>query len=153
MMWANKRILETQITRDRGVLEVKDNGGELVFTWRGVDPLGRLGKAEEFVVPAEYLDHLVVMLRESSCLDPASRVSLNEPELPFVVVVKWEDNRRVFEIRSREENAKPYFRIRLSVREALRIAALARRCADWTHYFTQFVLFARTQEGGEWGRG
>lgn len=151
MMRVNKQILETSITRDRGVLEVRDSGGELVFTWRGVDPLGRLGKAEEFVVPAEYLDHLAVMLKESSCLDPTGRVSLNEPELPFVVAVKWEDNRRVFEIRSREENAKLYFRIRLSVREALRIAALAERCAEWTHYFTQFVLFAK--EGGGWGRG
>ena len=152
MMRVNKRILETQVTRDRGILEVRDNGGEMVFTWRGVDPLGRVQKAEEFVIPAEYLDHLAVMLDESSCLDPAGRVSLNEPDLPFVVVVKWEDNRRVFEIRSREENVKSYFRVRLSVCEALRIAALARRCAEWAHYFTQFVLFARTQEGGEWGR-
>jgi len=151
LMRANKEILRTTITRNRGVLKVKDNGGELVFTWRGVDPLGRIRETEEFVIPAEYLDHLAVMLKESSCLDPAGRVSLNQPDLSFVVVVKWEDNRRVLEIRSREEKAKPYFRIRLSALEALRIAELARRCADWTHYFTEFVIFAKRE--GVWGRG
>ncbi|AEH45829.1 hypothetical protein Thein_1975 [Thermodesulfatator indicus DSM 15286] len=146
-MKLNKRILETRVTRERGILKVRDSGGELVFTWRGVDPLGRLQEAREFKIPAEFLDHLETILSTPTCLDASGRASLNEPELSFVVAVKWEDNRRVFELRPREEKAKPYFRVRLSVCEALRIAALARRCADWAHYFVRFVMFTREQEG------
>ncbi len=139
-------ILSTRVLRDRGVLEVEDRGGDLALVWRGVDPLGRTDEAREFVIPAGYLDHLAGMLMDPTATDAAGRATLNEPELPFVVAVKWEGEHRVFEVRERGENSRPYFRVRLSPLEARRIARLCERCAFAAHFV---AVLSKIPAGGK----
>jgi len=141
-------VLSTRVLRDRGVLEVEDRGGALALIWRGVDPLGRTDEAQtrEFVIPARYLDHLAGMLMDPTATDAAGRATLNEPEFPFVVVVKWEGEHRVFEVRERGENSRPYFRVRLSPLEARRIARLCERCALVAHFV---AVLSKIPEGGK----
>jgi len=139
-------VLSTRVLRDRGVLEVEDRGGDLVFVWRGVDPLGRMEDVREFVIPAGFLDHLAGMLMDPTATDAAGRVTLNEPELSFVVGVKWEGEHRILEVRERGENSRPYFRVRLSPLEARRIAGLCERSALAAHFV---AVLSKTPAGGK----